>query len=109
VRCPNKDPAGCRSTDFEFAVKVHIEMVQSAPEVTSVRESAKAAAVSWPTWRCSKWPRSYILLVLGAIDDEEDYLSIVCGIESNAAIKESPFQILIIVWWYVESQRSGTQ
>lgn len=43
VRWPNSDPIGCRSTDLEVAVTVHKEMVQSVPQVMSVRESAKLA------------------------------------------------------------------
>ena len=45
-RCPKSDPAGCSSTDFAVEVNVHVETVQSVPEVTRVRESANIAADS---------------------------------------------------------------
>ena len=47
-RCPNKDPAGCKSTDRLVDEKFHVETVQSVPDVTSVRESAKIAEDNWP-------------------------------------------------------------
>ena len=53
-RWPNSDPVGCRSTVLPVDVYVHKETVQSIPAVTRVRESAKTAQESWPTWRCSK-------------------------------------------------------
>lgn len=36
-----------------------MDMVQSDPAVTNVRESAKSAHDNWPTCKCSKCPRSY--------------------------------------------------
>lgn len=47
-RWPNNDPAGCKSTDLPLDEKVHVETVQSVPDVTSVRESAKIAQDNWP-------------------------------------------------------------
>jgi hypothetical protein len=43
ARWPKSDPMGCKSTDLDVAVTVHNEIVQSVPQVTSVRESAKLA------------------------------------------------------------------
>lgn len=54
VRWPNSDTAGCKSMVLPDEVYVHIEIVQSTPDVTSVRESAKIAHDSWPTCSCSK-------------------------------------------------------
>jgi hypothetical protein len=59
VRWPNNVTAGSKSTALLVEVYVHIEIVQSAPDVTSVRESAKMAQESWPMCSCSKCPRSY--------------------------------------------------
>lgn len=42
-RCPNNVTVGSKSTVLPADVYVHIEIVQSTPDVTSVRESAKIA------------------------------------------------------------------
>jgi hypothetical protein len=43
ARWPKSDPIGCKSTALEVAVTVHKDIVQSAPQVTRVLESAKLA------------------------------------------------------------------
>jgi len=48
VLCANRQTLGCKSTDFEVDTTVQTEMVQSAPAVTRVLESAKRAEESCP-------------------------------------------------------------
>jgi hypothetical protein len=109
VLCPNKQALGFRSTVLEALTTCQIEIVQSVPAVTRVRESTKRALESCPWWICSKRPMSFASqLSYDAHPRKLAYLFAISSIKSHTPIDEPPFHVLVTIRRNIEAERACT-